>query len=175
MLREVETRLDSVNDDCAADLAAALEAMANGDLTHVVTPVTTLIGTRSGDAAAAALAEKMNALAVKIQGCAAACNGVRAGIGAVLGDHPGRQAVQTRLDSLTRHPPRRADRRPGQARGRGAGGHPGRRRRRDPRDGPGLAAASGEMSAIAQETGSSSDGIAELTVGVAEGLGARTR
>ena len=101
VLAEVEKRLDSLNDHCAADLQAALKAMAEGDLTRVVTPVTTLIEERSGDPAVDALAEKMNALAVKIQGCVAAYNGFRGELVQVLGDHSSLQAVQARLDSLT--------------------------------------------------------------------------
>jgi methyl-accepting chemotaxis protein len=101
VLAEVEKRLDSLNDHCAADLAAALEAMQHGDLTRVVTPVTTLIEQRSGDPATDALAEKMNALATRIQGCVAAYNGFRGELAEVLGDHSSLQAVQVRLDSLT--------------------------------------------------------------------------
>src|SRR5262245_29867894 len=86
VLAEVEKRLDSLNDHCAADPAGALHAMAHGDTTRVVVPVTTLIEERSGDAAVDALAEKMNALAVKIQGCVAAYNGFREEFAKVVGD-----------------------------------------------------------------------------------------
>ncbi len=201
-------------DHCAADLAAALDAMAHGDTTKVVVPVTTLIEERSGDPAVDALAEKMNALAVKIQGCVAAYNGFREEFATVVGDQSSLQAVQTRLDSLTDNcltgltvglgklaegdlthdvvpvtTPVTTE--PGSQLGslattfnttldkmqssivdynrmrgelggvmdeiRGMAGS--------------LAAASQEMSATAEETGSSVDGIAQLMVGVAEGAG----
>jgi methyl-accepting chemotaxis protein len=214
VLAEVEKRLDSLNDHCAADLASALQAMAEGDVTKVVVPVTTLIEERSGDPVVDALAEKMNALATKIQGCVAAYNTFRSEFADVVGDHSSLQAVQQRLDSLTDNcltgltvglgklaegdlthdvipvtTPVTTD--PGFALGslgttfnttldkmqssivdynrmrgelggvmdeiRGMAGS--------------LAAASEEMSATAQETGSSVDGIAQLMVGVAEGAG----
>ena len=103
VLAEVAKRLDSLNDHCAADLASALQAMAEGDVTKVVVPVTTLIEERSGDPVVDALAEKMNALATKIQGCVAAYNTFRTEFAEVVGDHSSLQAVQQRLDSLTGH------------------------------------------------------------------------
>jgi methyl-accepting chemotaxis protein len=214
VLAEVEKRLDSLNDHCAADLAAALHAMSQGDVTKVVVPVTTLIEERSGDPVVDALAEKMNALATKIQGCVAAYNAFRSEFAEVVGDHSSLAAVQQRLDSLTDNcltgltiglgklaegdlthdvvpvtTPVTTDpgfelgslattfnttldkmqssivdynRMRGELGGvmdeiRGMAGS--------------LAAASQEMSATAQETGSSVDGIAQLMVGVAEGAG----
>jgi methyl-accepting chemotaxis protein len=214
VLAEVEKRLDSLNDHCAADLASALQAMAEGDVTKVVVPVTTLIEERSGDPVVDALAEKMNALATKIQGCVAAYNTFRTEFAEVVGDHSSLGAVQQRLDSLTDNcltgltiglgklaegdlthdvipvtTPVTTDpgfelgslastfnttldkmqssivdynRMRGELGGvmdeiRGMAGS--------------LAAASQEMSATAQETGSSVDGIAQLMVGVAEGAG----
>jgi methyl-accepting chemotaxis protein len=214
VLAEVERRLDSLNGHCAADLAAALDAMAQGDTTRVVVPVTTLIEERSGDAAVDAIAEKMNALATKIQGCVAAYNGFREEFAAVVGDQSSLSSVQDRLDSLTDNcltgltvglgrlaegdltydvvpvttPVGTApgldlgslgttfnttlgkmqssiadyNRMRGELGGvmdeiRGMAGS--------------LAAASQEMSATAEETGSSVDGIAQLMVGVAEGAG----
>ena len=101
VLAEVEKRLDSLNDHCAADLGAALEAMAKGDLTRVVTPVTTLIEERSGDEEVDRLADKMDGLAKKIQAAVAAYNACRGEFAQVLGEQSSLQAVQSRLDSLT--------------------------------------------------------------------------
>ena len=56
VLAEVEKRLDSLNDHCAADLASALQAIAEGDVTKVVVPVTTIIEERSGEPGVHALA-----------------------------------------------------------------------------------------------------------------------
>jgi len=214
VLAEVEQRLDSLHDQCAADLAAALAAMAEGDTTRIVVAATTPIDERSGDRTVDAIAERVNALAATIQGCVVAYNGFREELATVAGDRSSLGAVQAGLDSLTDNclagltvglgklaqgdlthgvvpvtAPVAAE--PGAALGslattfnatlekmqRSIGDY---NRMRGDLGGvmdeirgmaAGLAAASQQMSATAEETGSSVDGIAQLMVGVAEGAG----
>ncbi len=50
--------------------------MESGDLTHRVTPVTTLIDDRSGDPTVDGIVERMNALVLNVQSAVGADNGV---------------------------------------------------------------------------------------------------
>jgi methyl-accepting chemotaxis protein len=101
VIEEIAKRLDSLNDHCVSNLVASLEAFQAGDLTHRVQPVTTLIEARSGDPAIDALAEKMNALILKVQAGVEAYNHVQADYVAALGDSSALKPLQDRLDSLT--------------------------------------------------------------------------
>ena len=101
VLDAVAERLDSLNGHCVADLVGGLEAFREGDLTRAVSPVTTLIEERSGNARIDAIAEKMNALIGKVQASVAAYNAVRDQYAAALGDHSAIEDLQARLDSLT--------------------------------------------------------------------------
>lgn len=214
VLEQIALRLDSLNDRCAAELVAGLEAMQSGDLTRRVTPVTTLIDERSGDPAVDGLVERMNALVLKIQSAVSAYNAVGDELAAGLGDRSSLRPLQERLDSLTDNclaglteglaklaagdlthevipvttPVTAAD---GAELGslgatfnvmldRMQSSIVDYNRMRGELGGVieeiremagSLAAASEEMSATAEETGSSVDGIAQLMVGVAEGAG----
>ena len=101
VLGQVELRLDSLNDHCVADLMAALEAMQRGDLTVAVTPVTTPVEARCGDAAVDGIAEKLNGLIGKVQASVAAYNAVRNQYAERLGDTSCIDQLQDRLDSLS--------------------------------------------------------------------------
>jgi hypothetical protein len=59
VLSGVSARLDSLNDNCVTNLAASLEAFQDGDLRLRVTPVTTPVEERSGDADIDAIADKI--------------------------------------------------------------------------------------------------------------------
>jgi methyl-accepting chemotaxis protein len=101
VLEQVTTRLDSLDSRCAAELVAGLEAMQTGDLTHRVTPVTTLMDERSGDPAVDAIAESLDALILKVQSAVTACNAVTGDYSAPLGDRSSGAPLQARLESLT--------------------------------------------------------------------------
>jgi methyl-accepting chemotaxis protein len=97
----IMSRLDSLNDHCLANLVGALEAMASGDLTVEVKPVTTPIPPVAGDAGLARLAVKVNEIITKIQGAVAAYENVRSTYYEGLGGRSSLPALQQRLDSLT--------------------------------------------------------------------------
>jgi methyl-accepting chemotaxis protein len=212
LLEQVGERLDSLNNRCAAELVAGLQAMDAGDLTRRVTPVTTLIDERCGDPVVDGLVERLNALVLNVQAAVTAYNGVSAEYAAALGDHSSLRQLQDRLDSLTDNclaglteglsrmasgdlthevvpvttpVTTSGDHELGAlattfnrtlARMQSSVGDYNRMRGElgtvidELRGMAGsLAAASEEMSATAEETGSSVDGIAQLMVGVAEG------
>jgi methyl-accepting chemotaxis protein len=125
-LKPLQTRLDSLTDNCLAGLTEGLSKLAAGDLTHVVTPVTTPVSAAPG-AELGTLASTFNITLERMQSSIEDYNRMRGELGTVI-------------DEI-----------------RGMAGS--------------LAAASQEMSATAEETGSSVDGIAQLMVGVAEGAG----
>ena len=101
VLDAVAERLDSLNGHCVADLVGGLEAFRAGDLSVAVSPVTTLIEERSGNARVDAIAEKMNALIGKVQASVDAYNAVRAQYADALGERSAIEDLQARLDSLT--------------------------------------------------------------------------
>ena len=101
VLDAVAARLDSLNDHCVAGLVDGLESFREGDLTRTVSPVTTLIDERSGNARVDGIAEKVNALIEKVQASVSAYNAVRDQYAAALGERSSIEDLQARLDSLT--------------------------------------------------------------------------
>jgi methyl-accepting chemotaxis protein len=87
-LAPVLDRLQTLRDHCAADLKAGLRAMAGGDLTRPITPVTPLIDNPSGDEigqAAAAVNEIRNATVASVE----AYNEMRAELSKLIGEVSG--------------------------------------------------------------------------------------
>ena len=101
VLHEIERRLESLDDRCAAGLAAGIEAMARGDLTHVVAPAATPIGRRSNDSAVDGIADRVDALARTLHAAVAGYEALRVELAKVLGERSSLAEVQSRLDSLT--------------------------------------------------------------------------
>jgi methyl-accepting chemotaxis protein len=97
----IEQRLDSLNDHCLAGLVSALEAMHAGDLTQVVTPVTTPVPPQDGDARLATLAGKVNRIIEQVQASVEAYNSLRAEYARRLGERSCLGPLQERLDSLS--------------------------------------------------------------------------
>ena len=101
VLHEIERRLDSLTDRCAGGLAAGIEAMARGDLTHVVTSGPTPVGRRSKDAAIDGIADRVDALDRTLHAAVAGYEALRGELARVLGERSSLAQVQSRLDSLT--------------------------------------------------------------------------
>ncbi len=81
---EVLNRLSSLRDHCATNLKAAIEAMAAGDLTIPVTPVTPLIENPSGDEIGQ-VAQAVNAMREKLVATIEAYNQTRVNLNDLVG------------------------------------------------------------------------------------------
>jgi methyl-accepting chemotaxis protein len=79
------SRLRSLNENCVDDLDHGLAAMAEGDLTNEVVPVTTPIENPGGDEIGR-LAVTTNELLGKVQGSVASYNTMREQIGGIIGE-----------------------------------------------------------------------------------------
>lgn len=101
MVRTVRERLASVNDHCLADLMVAIEALASGDLTVSVTPVTEPIEIGRCTRDVRALAETFNTTLAKMQTSILAYNDVREQLRQALGARSSLEQLQARLVSLT--------------------------------------------------------------------------
>ena len=78
-------RLRSLEDNCMTELAAGLGAVAEGDLTHAVTPVTTPIEVKSRDEIGQ-LSNTFNGLLDKAQASVVSYNEMRGQVSAALGE-----------------------------------------------------------------------------------------
>jgi methyl-accepting chemotaxis protein len=79
------TRLRSLNDNCLANLTAALEAVAQGDLTNEVVPVTTPVEVSSTDEVGQ-LSTMFNSVLDKTQRSVGAYNEMRTQLGSLIGE-----------------------------------------------------------------------------------------
>ena len=129
-LDALQSRLDSLTDNCLAGLTEGLGRMAEGDLTHEVVPVTTPVTTEPG-LELGSLATTFNTTLDRMQSSIGDYNRTRGQLGATTDE------IREMAGSL--------------------------------------AAASEEMTATAEETGSAVDGIAQVMVGVAEGASRQDR
>ena len=82
---ELGTRLRSLNDHCLQGLADGLDAVASGDLTLEVAPVTTPVEVRSKDELGQ-LSVTFNEMLAKAQGGLGSYNAMRAELGALIGE-----------------------------------------------------------------------------------------
>jgi methyl-accepting chemotaxis protein len=78
-------RMTSLEEHCLAELTTALEATAEGDLTHDVTPVTTAVPVESRDELGQ-LAATFNAMLDKTQRSIGAYNGMRGQLAELIGE-----------------------------------------------------------------------------------------
>ena len=99
--QELKARLRSMHDHCLTELAGALEAMHNGDLTVTVTPLTKPIDTGGVPEDPRELVALFNSMLGKAQGAIQSYNAVREQLARALGDHSTIDALQRRLTSLT--------------------------------------------------------------------------
>ncbi|MDO8187128.1 methyl-accepting chemotaxis protein [Conexibacter sp. JD483] len=82
-LEQLTTRMDSLGSNCLSDLETALTAVADGDLTREVHPVTTPIVAEEGYAAGR-LAEYFNATLARTQASVVSYNGMRDKVAGML-------------------------------------------------------------------------------------------
>jgi methyl-accepting chemotaxis protein len=99
--QELRERLRSLHDNCLTGLAAGLEAMGDGDLTLVVTPVTAPIVSDSDDPDLRELVTLFNGMLDTAQAAIAGYNAVREQLARSLGDHSCIDDLQERLTSLS--------------------------------------------------------------------------
>jgi methyl-accepting chemotaxis protein len=92
VVNEILDRLQSLESNCSTDLAAALTAMADGDLTNSVTPVTPLIDNPAADELGQ-VAQATNGIRNKTVASVEAYNQMREKLAGVIGDVSG-SAVQ---------------------------------------------------------------------------------
>jgi methyl-accepting chemotaxis protein len=78
-------RLRSLNEHCVADLTTALEAVAEGDLTHTVTPVTTPVVVKSRDELGQ-LSVTFNTMLGRVQRSIESYNDMRGQLGSLIGE-----------------------------------------------------------------------------------------
>ncbi len=83
-VRRISSTLESLRDNCASDLSAALDAMVHGDLTVEVTPVTPPITDISRDELGA-VAVAVNEIRASTIESIGAYNRMRASLAAVIG------------------------------------------------------------------------------------------
>lgn len=100
VLRELVTRMESLEQHCLTDLLAGLDAMQNGDLTLEVRPATTHIDTSASTPEAEALVKVFNAMLTKAQAAIEGYNAVRERMRTALGDQSCLEDLQVRLTSL---------------------------------------------------------------------------
>jgi methyl-accepting chemotaxis protein len=99
-LHELRGRLTSLNDNCLTSLQGGLSAMAEGDLTVQVTPVTTPITAGDGEHVGE-LAEIFNGMLGRAQTSLEAYNATRENFRSALGDESCLDQLVTRLGSLS--------------------------------------------------------------------------
>jgi methyl-accepting chemotaxis protein len=103
VVEQLTQRLTSLNDNCLTNLVAGLDAMRAGDLTVVVTPVTSPIEANSDDPAIQRLVDLFNSMLAKAQTALEGYNDVRETQRCALGDHSILDGLQQRLTSLSNH------------------------------------------------------------------------
>jgi methyl-accepting chemotaxis protein len=100
-LTEVKAGLLSLQAHCLTNLAGGLDAMARGDLTVAVAPVTAPLTTRPSDPEAAELVELFNTMLATAQAALARYEDLRKDLRAALGDRSALASLQDRLTSLS--------------------------------------------------------------------------
>jgi methyl-accepting chemotaxis protein len=100
---ELKTQLTSLHDHCLTNLTAGLDAMANGDLTVAIAPVTSPIDTVAEDASTAELIALFNSMLAKAQAALASYEALRTDLRTRLGDESCLANLQGRLTSLSDH------------------------------------------------------------------------
>jgi methyl-accepting chemotaxis protein len=98
---DVEAGLRSLQAHCLTNLAAGLDAMADGDLTVAVAPRTAPIAHRPDDPAAAALVDLFNAMLATAQQALEGYERLRGELREALGDRSSLRPLQQRLTSLS--------------------------------------------------------------------------
>jgi methyl-accepting chemotaxis protein len=93
--------LRSLQANCLTNLAGGLDAMASGDLTVAVTPVTAPIARRPGDPEVAELVDLFNTMLGTAQAALTSYEALRADLRAALGDRSALGALQAGLRSLS--------------------------------------------------------------------------
>ena len=102
-LERLGQRLRSLDENCLTNLQAGLDAMARGDLTVEVSPVTAKLETTSSDRQVADLVEVFNSMLGKAQAALEGYNAVREQMRAALGDRSCLGPLTERLASLDRN------------------------------------------------------------------------
>ena len=100
-LAEVRAGLLSLQANCLTNLAGGLDAMASGDLTVAVTPVTSPIDARPADPAIAGLVELFNTMLATAQTALDGYERLRTDLREALGDRSSLRPLQERLTSLS--------------------------------------------------------------------------
>jgi methyl-accepting chemotaxis protein len=100
-LAEVKVGLLSLQANCLTNLAGGLHAMASGDLTMAVAPVTAPITDRPADPEAAELVELFNTMLATAQAAMEGYERLRRDLRAALGDQSSLGPLQERLASLS--------------------------------------------------------------------------
>jgi methyl-accepting chemotaxis protein len=103
VVAELKARLESLNDHCLTDLAAGLDAMTRGDLTHEAVPVTQPVDATSDDPLVNELVALFNDMLAKAQAALGSYTTMREDLRAQLGDQSCLHDLQERLTSLTDH------------------------------------------------------------------------
>jgi methyl-accepting chemotaxis protein len=98
---DVEAGLRSLQANCLTNLAAGLDAMAGGDLTIAVAPVTPPIDRRPDDPTAAALIDLFNLMLATAQEALVNYERLREELREALGDRSSLRPLQQRLTSLS--------------------------------------------------------------------------
>lgn len=103
VLSEVKAGLRSLHDHCLQDLSNGLRSVDDGDLTARVSPVTSPVSSRSGDAEVDELVDLFNAMLDQAQSAIQSYEAVRENLRLALGDSSCLEDLQTKLTSLSDH------------------------------------------------------------------------
>jgi methyl-accepting chemotaxis protein len=102
VLEDLSSRLHSLHDNCLTNLNAGLSAMADGDLSIEVTPVTTSIDRAPGESIGE-FGVLFNSMLEKAQGSLSSYNATREQFRAALGDDSCLEDLSDRMNSLNSH------------------------------------------------------------------------
>jgi methyl-accepting chemotaxis protein len=100
-LAELTAGLRSLHDHCLTDLAGAIDATRDGDLTVRVQPVTSPVTATAATPEVAALVELFNAMLAKAQSALAGYNALAEELNAALGDRSSLTQLGDRMQSLS--------------------------------------------------------------------------
>jgi methyl-accepting chemotaxis protein len=101
VVQELRERLTSLHDHCLTNLAAGLQAIADGDHTVAVTPVTAPIERVSDEPVVQELVDLFNSMLVKAQGALGSYESAREQLRHGLGDQSSLRPLEARLTSLS--------------------------------------------------------------------------
>ena len=99
-ITELRDRLKSLDENCLTNLERGLDAVAAGDLTVAVDPVTTPIETRSSSPEIQELIELFNSMLTRAQAALEGYEAAREDLRRGLGDQPCLVDLEARLTSL---------------------------------------------------------------------------